>query len=172
MWRNLKYVLLLICVGCGASKVVYDYDVKTDFSKFKTYHYFEDAGKGLNQLDVKRFARVIDPHLDSLGIKKVERPDFFINIISEKTPVQRDGLGLGVGGGSGNIGVGVSTSFQFGGAQIDEEVTIDFVDASNNQLFWQGVLRVRVRERMKPEERVKIVRRVVRKILENYPPKN
>jgi len=171
MWRNLKYALILICFGCGAAKVSYDYDIKTDFSKFTTYHYFEDVGKGMNQLDVKRFMRVIDPHLDSLGVKKVDQPSFYINVISERVPILRNNVGIGLGGAGGNIGGGISTNLQFGGAQVEETFTIDFVDASNNVLFWQGETTVRVRERVKPEERVKLVEKVVRRILANYPPK-
>lgn len=171
MRRNLYYLIIFLCFGCGASKVLYDYDLKTDFSRFKTYHYFEDAGKGMNQLDMKRFMREIDPHLDSLGIKKDDRPSFFINVISERTPVLRNNIGLGIGGGRGNVGGGISTNLQFGGAQFDETVTIDFVDASNNNLFWQGETTIRVRERVKPEDRVKLVEKVVRRILANYPPK-
>jgi hypothetical protein len=172
MRKNVKYLIIFLCFGCGASKVAYDYDVKTDFSKFTTYHYFDDVGEGLNQLDVKRFQRVIDPYLDSLGVKKVDRPSFFINVISERKPVLRNNLGLGVGGGGRNVGGAISTNLQFGGAQVDETIIIDFVDASNNKLFWQGVTTVRVRERVKPLERVKLVEKVVRRILANYPPKN
>jgi hypothetical protein len=173
MKRNVLYVfVLLFCFGCGAARVTYDYNVKTDFSQFKTYHYFDDVGKGLNQLDVKRFVRAIDPILDSIGLRKSNYPSFFINVISERVPVLRNNLGLGIGGGRGNFGGGVSTNFQFGGAQFDETITIDFVDASNNVLFWQAETTVRVRERVKPEERVKLVEKVVRRILANYPPKN
>jgi hypothetical protein len=171
MMRKLTYLLIFLCIGCSSSKVLYDYDLKTDFSKFKTYHYFDDAGEGMNQLDVKRFKRVIDPYLDSLGIKMADQPSYFINIISEKTPVVRNNIGFGIGGGGRNGGVGISTNTQFGGAQVDETITIDFVDASNNKLFWQGVRKVRVKERMKPEDRVLLVEKVVNQILANYPPK-
>ena len=72
--KNLKYIVLFILVGCSSSKVVYDYDVKTDFSKYKTYDYFEDVGNGLSELDVKRFIRAVNYRLDSLGINQNESP--------------------------------------------------------------------------------------------------
>ena len=173
MIKNLKYIIILFfVVGCTSSKVFYDYDAKTDFSKYTSYHYFEDVGDGLNELDVKRFTRSIDYLLDSVKIKKAEKPSFFINVISEKSDVDQNGVGIGVGGGGRNLGVGFSTAISLGGKKINERITVDFVDASSNTLFWQGVLNVKVREKMKPEERVKLVNQIVRRILSNYPPKN
>lgn len=172
MLKNLKYcIILLFLVGCSSSKVVYDYDTKTDFSKYKTYHFFEDAGDGLNELDIKRFTNSIDYVLDSLQLKKSETPSFFINVISEKSDVEQDDFGIGIGGGGRNVGIGISTGISFGGKKINELITIDFVDAQSNKLFWQGVLNVKVREKIKPKDRVVLVERIVKKILSNYPPK-
>ena len=173
MIKNCKYIIVLFFVcGCSSSRVFYDYDIKTDFSKYSSYHYFEDVGDGLNELDVKRFTRSIDHLLDSAQIKKVEKPSFFINVISEKSQNNQDDFGIGVGGGGRNLGVGFSTAISIGGKKINERVTIDFVDASTNTLFWQGVLNVKVREKMTPQQRVKLVDQIVRKILSNYPPKS
>ena len=172
MLKNLKYcIILLFLVGCSSTKVMYDYDTKTDFSKYKTYHFFEDTGDGLNELDVKRFTRSIDHILDSLQLKKSEAPSFFINVISEKSDVEQDDFGIGIGGGGRNVGIGISTGISFGGKKINELITIDFVDAQSNKLFWQGVLNVKVREKIKPKERVALVEKIVKKILSNYPPK-
>ena len=168
--KNLKYIVLFLIFGCSSSKVVYDYDVKTDFSKYKTYDYFEDVGDGLSELDIKRFARAVNYHLDSLGINQNEKPDFYINIISEKNEVQGNGIGIGLGTGGRNVGVGVSTGITLGGKKFDETITVDFVNA-DNQLFWQGALTVKAREKIKPKERVVLVERIINQILSNYPPK-
>ena len=168
--KNLKYIVLFILVGCSSSKVVYDYDVKTDFSKYKTYDYFEDVGNGLSELDVKRFIRAVNYRLDSLGINQNEKPDFYINIISEKSEIPGDYIGLGLGTGGRNVGVGASTGIAIGGKKFNETITVDFVDA-DNQLFWQGAITVKVREKIKPKDRVVLVERIINQILSNYPPK-
>ncbi len=156
--------------GCSASKVVYDYDVKTNFVEYKTYAFFEDAGDGLNELDVKRFARAIEHELDSLGLQKSSTPDFFINFISEKRELPKNNnVGIGVGGGR-NVGIGISTGISFGGNKINERITIEFVSFANNQLFWEGLLNAKVREKIKPEEREQLVNELVKKILSKYPP--
>ena len=171
--KLLKYIVVLFFVSCTGAKPVYDYNVKTDFSQYTTYHYFDDVGEGLNPLDVKRFKRSIDKYLDSIGIKKAEQPHFFINVISEKTEIlQDDNFGIGIGGGNRNVGVGVSTGIPLGGKKFNERITIDFVDASDNKLFWQAFIDVRVKERYKPLERVALVEKIIQRILRGYPPKN
>jgi len=152
---------------------MYDYDLKTDFSQYKTYNFFEDAGDGMNELDVKRFIRSIEANLDSIGYEKSEKPDFYINFISGKSEAVRNkNVGVGVGAGGRNSGISISTDVFFGGAKINEKITIDFVAAVNNKLFWQGVLNMKVKEKIKPEERIAIVREAVKKILTKYPPNN
>lgn len=126
----------------------------------------------MNELDVKRFMSSIESHLDSLGLKKSEKPDVFINILSEKSELLNgNNVGIGIGSGGRNVGIGISTGINLGGRKINERITIDFVDAKDNQLFWQGVLDVKVREKIKPKERVILVDQVVKKMLSKYPPK-
>lgn len=169
--KKVQYILLFLVLGCSTPKVVYDYDIKTDFSKYKTYAYFDDVGDGMNQLDVKRFIKSLDSHLDSIGIKRTDKPDFFINVISDKRESPKNNnVGVGVGTGGRNGGISISTGLLFGGNKIEEKITIDFVASSNNKLFWQGELIIKVREKIKPQERVKIVGQVVKKILDKYPP--
>jgi hypothetical protein len=170
--RNSLYIIVLFLIaGCSSSKVVYDYDAKTDFSKYTTYHFFDDVGEGLNELDVKRFTRSIENVLDSLQIQKSEQPSFFINVISEKSDAVGDDVGVGIGGGGRNIGIGISTGISFGGNKINERITLEFVDSASNTLFWEGVINVKVREKIKPEDRVVLVDKIIRKILSKYPPK-
>ena len=171
MSKNLKYIALFLIFGCSAPKVVYDYDAKTDFSKYTTYDYFEDVGDSLSELDTKRFIRAVNYHLDSLGISRNEQPNFYVNIISEKSEIVRDDIGIGFGTGGRNVGIGVSTGITIGGKKRNEKVIVDFVDAERNELFWQGVLNVKVREKMNPKDRVALVQKIVNQILSNYPPK-
>lgn len=162
--------LLLIIIGCSPSKVIYDYDMKTDFSNFKTYSFFEDAGNGLNEIDTKRFITSVEKYLDSLGFKKTVNPSFYINIVSEKTELPNNS-NVGVGVGGGNPGVSISTGIFFGRNKIRERITIDFVRSSNNKLFWQGILNTKVKEKIKPEGREALVNQIIAKILNKYPPK-
>lgn len=50
-------------MSCAISKIIIDYDVEIDFSNFKSYAFFEDLGKGLNELDIKRVTDVLNSQL-------------------------------------------------------------------------------------------------------------
>ena len=52
--------MLLVLVGCSSGKIVYDYDIKTNFNQFKTFNFYDDAGNGMNELDVKRAQTIIN----------------------------------------------------------------------------------------------------------------
>ena len=126
--KKLKYIIVLLCFGCSSPKVVYDYDVKTNFSQYRTYHFFDDVGDGVNELDVKRFVSSIEYQLDSIGLKKSEKPDIYINIMSEKSELSNgNNVGIGIGSGGRNIGIGISTGITLEGRKINERITIDFV---------------------------------------------
>ncbi len=171
MKRNLKFVLIFLCFGCGSAKVIYDYDPKSNFDEYKTYLFFSDAGDGLSRLDVKRFKRAITSELDTLGIKTADVPDFYVNVIVEKTEVNQNSVGFDFIGGGRNYGIGMSTGTTVGSKRVGEKITIDFVDAKTNALFWQGSILAIVRERLKPPERVAYVQKIIDKILSGYPPK-
>lgn len=169
--KNLKYLFVFFLFGCSVSKVIYDYDVKTNFSNYKSYDFFEDFGENLNDLDVKRFQSALNFRLDSLDLKKSTRPDFFIHLISDKRENNNgNNVGVGVGGGT-NVGVGISTGISFGGNKTVETFMLDFVDAKTNKLFWQASIDVQRKENLKPKERIELVNTVIEKMLAKYPPK-
>lgn len=171
MWRSLRYVFIVLLFGCSSSKVIYDYDLKSDFSQYKTFLFFADAGKGLNELDLKRFKRSIETELDSLRINPDKNPDFYINIIVEKTELEPNSIILGIGGAGRNVGGAINTSTSIGGAKFNEKVVLEFVDGKKNTIFWQAIINSTVRERMKTLDRVAYVEKIIDKILQGYPPK-
>lgn len=170
MNKILKYSIILLCFGCSSTKVVYDYDAKADFKKYKTFLFYADAGKGLSQLDVKRFKRSIVSELDTLGIKPSENPDFYINLVVERTKLDSNtSFGVDFGRQVGNVGIATNTTI--GNKKINEKITIEFVNGITNMIFWEATTSSAVKERYKPLERVAYVEKIIDKILKGYPPK-
>ena len=169
--KNICFVfIVMLFVGCGSNKIVYDYDSKTDFTSFKTFNFYDDAGNGMNELDVKRAQVIIENELIRKGFKKVESPDFLINFTSQKMDLgENNNVGVGIGGGR-NVGFGISAGIPIGPKKINEELTIEFVDTKTNELFWQGVSIKKIKEKIKPQEREVYLKEVVRKTFEKYPP--
>ena len=169
--KQLKYFLLIFIVGCSSTKVVYDYDSKTNFTVYKTFNFFGDAGKGLNELDVKRITSEITKELEQKGMTLSENPDMYINIVSNKnTSTKRNRIGIGLGSGGRNVGFGISGGIPIESKKINEELIVDFVASKNDELLWQGILNSEMKERSSPEEKEARYKKVIGKLLENYPP--
>ena len=77
-------------MSCSTSIVITDYDAAINFNDFKTYRFYEDLGKGLNELDVKRVTTIMNTELKQLGFNEVETPDFYINVISKLSEAQNN----------------------------------------------------------------------------------
>ncbi|WP_418649852.1 DUF4136 domain-containing protein [Tenacibaculum aestuariivivum] len=166
----LKFIFLLFIVSCSSIKVVYDYDAKTNFENYKTFNFFDDAGKGLNELDVKRITSELIVLLEQKGMTLADNPDMYINILSKQsTAVNRNTIGVGIGGG-GNVSFGISGGIPIGSKKINEQLTIDFVESKNNDLLWQGIANNDIKEKITPQEKVTHYKKVIGKILVNYPP--
>lgn len=89
-------------MSCSASKVIIDYDAEVDFTAFKTYAFYTDIAKDLNELDVKRITKAIDSELEQKGFAESDAPDFYINVISKLTEAGNNNT-IGIGVGSGGI---------------------------------------------------------------------
>ncbi|MFI1771789.1 DUF4136 domain-containing protein [Thalassobellus citreus] len=164
--------LFLLVASCAPIYVNYDYEKGTDFTKYKTYNYYSDMKTGLSELDTKRLLDALDLKMKEKGFVLSDAPDFFIDIkSSEFQASQRQTVGVGVGGGGGNMGGGISIGLPIGQANVNREITIDFVDENKKQLFWQAVSESSFNPRATPEKREARLNAIVEKVLVQYPPK-
>ena len=126
-------ILALLIVSCAPIRVNYDYDKTTNFTNYKTYQYYANMETGLSELDTKRLLNTIDAKMKTKGFTISENPDFFIDIKSQEyQAAQRQTVGVGVGGGGGNVGGGISIGLPIGQANVNRQITIDFVDENKN----------------------------------------
>ena len=165
-------VISLLLVSCGATVTV-DYDSEIDFSEFTTYQFYGDIDSGLNSLDDKRIMKAIDRSLQVRSFKRTDYCRFYINFYArESISESRNTLGIGVGGGGGNVGVGISGGIPIGGAVINQQLTIDFVDASMGQeLVWQAIIDGELKVNATPEQKEAYFFSVIEKALNKFPPK-
>lgn len=165
-------VLALLIVSCAPIRVNYDFDKSTNFSKYKTYNYYDNIKTGLSDLDTKRLLDALDVKMKAKGFSLAEKPDFFIDIkSSEFQASQRNTVGVGLGGGGRNVGGGVSIGIPIGQTNINRQITIDFVDEKGKGLFWQAVSESSFNPNAKPENREARLNAIIEKVLMQYPPK-
>tara|TARA_R110001606_G_scaffold109837_3_gene235666 strand:- start:13 stop:531 length:519 start_codon:yes stop_codon:yes gene_type:complete len=164
-------IILVVLTSCGAARVNYDYDSRTDFTSYATYNYFNDMETGLSELDEKRLMEAMDATLGEKGYMFAEEPDVFINIKSTVFKSQQgNNVGVGLGGGNRGIGGGVSIGIPVGGPKLTRELQIDFVDSNKDMLIWQAISESPFREGDTPAEKAEKLQAVVDKIFNNYPP--
>ena len=160
-------------MSCSVSKVMTDYDAEINFTDFKTYAFFEDAGKGLNELDIKRVKVAFNSVLKEQGFLQSDTPDFFINVISKVTENHNNNtIGIGLGSGSVNGGFGISGGIPIGGKKLNEEFIIEFVNSKDDILFWEAILNSTIKERRKPAQKELHFKEIAQKIIKKYPPEN
>ena len=163
-------ILALLIVSCAPIRVNYDYDKTTNFNNYKTYQYYADMETGLSELDTKRLLNAIDAKMETKGFSISENPDFFIDIKStEYQAPQRQSMGVGLGGGGRNVGGGISIGLPIGQANVNRQITIDFVDENKKQLFWQAISESRFNPKGTPEKREARLIAIVEKVLSGYP---
>lgn len=165
------FIVLISCffLSCSSSKVFVDYDESTDFTRYKTYQFYEDAGKEMSEFDVKRTRKSIQETMDSLKLQMSDQsPDFFINFSTRRSaPNSSNAVGVGIAGGSRG-GVSISTSVFLGSRKIEEQMLIEFVDAKSDELFWQGQFKLKIAPNATPQEREAWIKQVVQKIIFSY----
>jgi hypothetical protein len=172
MVRKIFYLFVLILMSCSTSKVVVDYDSEINFSNFNTYYFYDDVGEGLNELDVKRVIKAFNLELKLKGFQEVENPDFYVNVIVNITEIQNNNtIGIGIGSGGNNGGFGISGGIPLGSKKFNELFTVEFVNAKTKTIFWEARLNTSVRQNRTPEEKTVHFQKIIKKILEKYPPK-
>ena len=171
MKRIIYIFATFFLLSCGAF-VDYDYEKNTDFSTYKTYDYFTDINTGFSELDNKRLYRVLDAKLKMMGFTKSDNPSFSIDIQSgEVTNNVNNNVGVGIGGVGRNVGGGLSIGLPIGNNTTLREVSIEFVNDSNNGVFWQAVTTISQQSKNTPEKREAAFAKLVEKVFSKYPPK-
>lgn len=171
---------LLCTCAAGAQDVRYNFDKKTDFSRFKTYKWVQlkDASKVDNLVD-QQIKQAAEAQLAAKGLTKVEdeSADLFVGyqtaVGQEKEFTSYNsnwgyGPGWYYGGWYGAGGMGTTygqTSTIYVG-----QLAIDMYDSANKDLVWRGVASKTLDEKAKPEKREKNLAKAMKKLFKNYPP--
>jgi hypothetical protein len=176
-----KFILLFLgaflILGCSSIKISYDYDNQSDFSKFKTYSYSEDALKlPIQELDRDRLIRAIDKEMTAKGFTKSEQADVWIDL-AINTATKRTATATNVSPGyygrpwRYGYGTGFSTTQIDVNEYVEGTLFINMVDASTEKIVWQGRGTKTLSENNSPQKREAAINEAVNKIFTKYPPK-
>jgi hypothetical protein len=160
--KLLATLLLVLVTACARYSLdfVARYDPGQDYTKYKTFNFYEGTGRGAvatsQELD-ERLRTAVEATLVDYGYTKADKPDFYVTYWVSVTgaenldPMHHDG----------NEIVG-NEKFQSGA------LVLDFVDATTSSRYWRGAVMGDIAERT-PKDRLE---KAVEAILDNYPPKD
>ncbi len=167
-------VLLALLMGCSSLKTSYDYDKQTDFTKYKTYGYTEEALKlPIQEINRNRLIAAIDREMTARGLSKSENPDVLIDLIG-KTQQKRDATATTTGTGyyspwRYSYGVGFTTTQINVNEYVEGTLFINMVDKQSDKLVWQGRGTKVLNEKANPDKREKNINDAVAAIFKHYP---
>ena len=168
--KTIKLLSLLFIVtltSCSSVRVNADYDKKANFESYKTYAYLKSGvdKAEISDVDKKRILHSIDEVMTSKGFSKSDNPDILVSIFTQERERVNVYQNYGFGWGWGPWG---GVGFSNVSSTPEGTLFIDFIDAKNKELIWQGQGTGYLTENVdKKEQRTK---EFVSKILAQYPP--
>ena len=176
----MKNILLLACVlvfatSCQSVRISSDFDKTASFATYKTYAFTPEAlALPLDDINRNRILSAIETELAAKGFTKSDNPDVLIdvNIKGEQkqtaTATNTGGYGYGRRYGYGG---GFSTTTINYDTYVDGTLFIDMIDASKNQLVWQGRGTKTIEPDASTQKREQNINYAVKQIFYKYPPK-
>ncbi len=170
-------LLFITSVGCSSLTVNSDYDESYDMAAYKTFSWVpeppEKTGDARfdNPILHDRIRQNILRTLSSMGFQEIEKgaPDFYVcHILSFENKVDVQTM---------QTYHPYSWQYPYRGFQTRVKeykqgtLVIDIIDAKAEKLVWMGWASKRLRENPSQEESAKTIKKVVREILEQFPPK-
>lgn len=156
----LSLLFVMAVASCASTRplVRADHDPREDFSRFKTYGFFDKLGtdEAYATLLTKYLKEAVSREMERRGYRYSEEPDLLVNFnakVKDKQRVVRSAAGGGYA--RGYYGYRWGYYGPWGGYAYDtyvEEYTegtlnIDLVDRADMQMVWEGVAIGRVTEK-------------------------
>jgi hypothetical protein len=153
--------LLALFVGCSAPEkpiyhdATYDYDVKVDFTRIKTYNWVKmPATSRLGDFNQIRVKDAVNAQLAAKGLTvRVDNPDVFLVIY-----------------GGGYKAVDMTVMMDYAVYDVGR-LKLAMYDAQSHNEIWWGEARADLFYEMTPAQKDEVVENSVRRILELYPPR-
>ncbi|WP_348811673.1 DUF4136 domain-containing protein [Flavobacterium maritimum] len=175
---GLFFSIIFILNSCSPSlSVTTDYDRSADFSKYKTFAFYDLADKSgsLSDLNRNRIINAVKTEMKNKGFTETSsNPDVMVNVTTvlvNKQSVTADTNTYGYGGyyrpyrwGGSYSGTTTYNVYNY----KDGSLIIDIIDAEKNQLVWQGTGNKEIdKPSSNPDQTIS---EAVAKIMSSYPP--
>lgn len=183
---SLLLSIVLLLAACSDWQISSDYLPETDFSQLHTYRWYpqstiDDRDRAYLGGDIadRRIRGIIDELLAARGYRLIDEgiPDFQVNydvLTEDRQEIQTYNTyggfapGWGYGGHYGYGGLASTTS------EVVEykqgQLFVDILEPGDDILIWRGTAEGRLAPKQSAEQREKQSRKILGKILANFPP--
>ena len=181
--RIITIVLALLLSAC-TSMVNVDYDHETNFKSYKTYKVNPSPVRVTEDTRInspfmhQRIMSELNKAFESKGFKELNvnqsfDVEYYLDIKQDFETQDSGAVSLGIGSYGHHSSVGFGFTIPVGEAySVDLLVlTIDVVSSKSKKLIWRGSLGYHLYEGATPETYTSLIRKLVKEILKEYPPK-
>jgi hypothetical protein len=181
-WVTLTIAALLLASCASGPAIETDYDHTVDFTKYRTYGFFNPMGienPNYSSIYGAIFRDAIGKEMDSRGYVQSDNPDLLINVsgrLQEKTKVTTTsdpymaggyyGYRRGMYGAWGGYNYGTTTHVS---NYTEGTVNVDIVDRAAKRMVWEGVAVGRVKEDRTTEQRRQAIYAGIKEMFAAYP---
>jgi hypothetical protein len=181
-WVTLTVAALLLASCASGPAIETDYDHTVDFTKYRTYGFFNPMGienPNYSSIYGSIFRDAIGKEMDSRGYVQSDNPDLLINVsgrLQEKTKVTTTsdpymaggyyGYRRGMYGAWGGYNYGTTTHVS---NYTEGTVNVDIVDRAAKRMVWEGVAVGRVKEDRTNEQRRQAIYAGIKEMFAAYP---
>jgi hypothetical protein len=178
----ITFAAVLLASCASGPKIETDYDHTMDFSKYRTYGFFNPMGienPNYSSIYGSIFRDSISKEMESRGYKQSDNPDLMINVsgrLQDKTKVTTTsdpymgggyyGYRRGSYGAWGGYGYGSQTHVS---NYTEGTINVDMVDRAQKRMVWEGVAVGRVKENKTNEETRTNIHAGIQEMFAGYP---
>jgi hypothetical protein len=165
--------LIMLMASCSSIKVSSDYDMEAGFAGYKTYAFTAEALQlPVDDINRARILKAVEIELIAKGLSKSDHPDVLIDLKLKAQQVQTATANTSYGAGYRyRWGGGFSTTTIDVDSYTEGTLFVDMIDASKNQLVWQGRAVGTINPDASPQKREQNINYAMKQIFLKYPPK-
>jgi hypothetical protein len=166
-------LFLIAAASCSSIRVSSDYDKEAGFAAYKTYAFTPEAQQlPVDDINRARILKAVEGELAAKGFTRADQPDVLIDLNLKAQQVQTATANTNYGTGYRyRWGGGFSTTTIDVDSYTEGTLFVDMIDASKNQLVWQGRAVGTINPDASPQKREQNINYAVKQVFMKYPPK-
>lgn len=163
---TIAILIIFILSSCATVNVKTDYDIHTDFSKYKTFAFYKkgiDKSK-ISDIDKRRILRAIESELKAKGMSLSKKPDVLVSIFAKSVKQVDVHRNYGYPHYYGSHYRNHASNY------VQGTLFIDLIDGVTKKILWQGIGKGALNTSGNIERKETRINEFVTEVMAKYPP--